>query len=122
MSKAQLWAGRIISTLVVLLFAMGIATGIKGGPQVTEGFARYGFQPSFLKTVLILEGISILLYAIPATSVLGAIVLTGYLGGAVCTHMRVGEAPTMAVVVAVLAWLGLWLREGRLHAVLPLRR
>lgn len=122
MSKAQLWTGRILSTLVVLPFLMGIAMAIKGSPQMTEGFVHYGFQPSMLKTVLLLECVSVFLYAIPATSVFGAILLTGYMGGAICTHLRLGEAVVVQTLLPILAWLGLYLREPRLRAVLPLRR
>jgi len=72
-------------------------------------------------TILTLESVCLVLYLIPATSVLGAVLLTGYLGGAVATHLRAGESPALAAVVGALVWVGLYLREPRLWELLPLR-
>jgi hypothetical protein len=69
----------------------------------------------------ILEVSCVVIYLIPATSVLGAIFLTGYMGGAICTHLRVGDPFVIQITLGVFVWLGLYLRENRLKGLLPLR-
>jgi hypothetical protein len=64
----------------------------------------------------------VILYVIPQTATLGAVLMTGYLGGAVVTHVRISDTPLNAIVVGVVAWLGLWLRDARLRSLLPLRK
>jgi hypothetical protein len=81
-----------------------------------------GYPPSANLLIPILEAICAVLYMIPQTSVLGAVLLTGYLGGATASHIRIGEAPIVPLVVAAFVWLGIYLREPRLRAVLPLRK
>ena len=71
--------------------------------------------------IIIVEVVCAVIYAIPQTSILGAILLTGYLGGAVSTHVRAGEPFFLALIVGVLVWLGLYLRDERLRALVPLR-
>jgi hypothetical protein len=87
-----------------------------------QGFKEMGYPDSLATPVTIVFLGSTLLYAIPRTSVLGAILLTGYFGGAIATHLRLGQ-PTFVVglSIAILAWLGIYLRDGRLRALLPLR-
>lgn len=70
----------------------------------------------------VLELACTVIYLIPATSVIGAILLAGYMGGAICTHWRVGDPFVIQIVLGVFAWLGLYLRDDRLKALLPLRR
>jgi hypothetical protein len=86
-----------------------------------QGFARYGYPERALLPIAIVELTCVILYAIPRTSVLGAILLTGYLGGATATHVRVGEPPIIAIIVGIVVWLGLYLRDQRLRALVPLR-
>jgi hypothetical protein len=124
-SKKGLWAGRILSGLVVFfLIPDGIIKFIKPAP-VVDAFAHLGLPLSISVTLGILLLLSTVLYAIPRTSVLGAILLTGYLGGAVATHLRVGDPLFSHVLfptyLGVLLWLGLYLREARLRALIPLR-
>ncbi len=88
---------------------------------VVEGFEHFGFEQSVLTPLGVVELFCVLLYVVPQTSVLGALLTTAYLGGATATHVRLGEAPTPAVVLGVLIWVGLGLREPRLRALLPLR-
>lgn len=121
-SKAALWTGRVISALIVIPMLLGIVFSLKGGPQIAEGFAHLGIPMSMLTTLIVLESLSVILYAIPATSMIGAILLTGYMGGAICTHLRIGEKPYIQALIAILAWLGLYLRDNRLHALMPIRR
>jgi len=116
------WAGRVVTALLVPLFLMGIVMMIKKDPQAIQGMMKLGWPASAVNTILTLEALSLVLYLIPRTAVLGAVLLTGYLGGAVATHLRAGESPALAVVVGVVVWLGLWLREPRLWELLPLRR
>jgi hypothetical protein len=124
-SKKRLWAGRILSGLLVLLLIPdAIIKFIKPAP-VVETFARLGLPLSMSVTLGILLLVCTVLYAIPRTSVLGAILLTGYLGGAVATHFRVGD-PLLSHILfptylGILLWLGLYLREERLRALIPLR-
>jgi hypothetical protein len=121
-SPKLLWTGRILSTLAVLPFLVGAAFTLKMPDKVAEGMAHYGFPAGFVHTIVGLELLCGLLYAIPATSVLGAILLTGYLGGAVVTHLRVGEPAYIPVIVGVIVWLGLYLRDPRLRQLVPFRR
>lgn len=116
------WAGRAVTALTLFPFAMSVFFSLAKPEMAAEGMVKAGWPPGSNATILPLMVGSVTLYLIPQTAVLGAVLLTGYLGGAVATHLRVGEAPTAAVVVGVLAWLGLWLREPRLRQLMPLRR
>jgi hypothetical protein len=118
----MLWAGRIISALPIpLLVFSGIMKLVKPAP-VAEGFVHLGYPESLALGIGILELLCTALYVIPRTSVLGAILLTGYLGGATATQVRIGEAFYAPVILGVLIWGGLYLRDARLHALLPWRR
>lgn len=90
--------------------------------QVVDGFQQMGYMDSLAVPLGIVELVCTLLYVIPQTAVLGAILLTGYLGGATATHLRVNEPFIAPVVVGVLVWLGLYLRDTRLRALAPLRK
>lgn len=122
-SKKKIWAGRIISTLVVLFLLLGSVMALMHPAGVQAEFAKYGYPPRFLPILGAVELVCAILYAIPRTSVVGAILLTGYFGGATATHVRVGEPQWIVpVVFGVVIWLGLLLREDRLGALLPFRR
>jgi hypothetical protein len=121
-SKKVLWAGRILSALpVLMLLFSGIMKLIKPAAVVQE-FARLGYAESLVVGIAILELGCTIVYVIPRSSVLGAILLTGYLGGATATHVRIGD-PSFFVptVLGVLIWGGLFLRDDRLRALIPLR-
>jgi hypothetical protein len=120
--KKVVWTGRVLSTLVTLPLAMSVIMKIKGGTQLEEGFAHLGLPMGMLSTLIVLEALAVILYAIPQTAVMGAIVLTGYMGGAICTHLRLGEPVVIQTLIPILAWLGLFLREPRLQSILPIRR
>jgi hypothetical protein len=115
------WIGRVISGLASLAFLMSAVMKLKGGPEMTEGMAHLGLPDSMVTPLAILELSCVTIYLIPPTAVLGAVLLTGYLGGAICTHWRVGDPFVVQIGIGVLIWLGIYLREGRLKAVLPLR-
>jgi uncharacterized protein YndB with AHSA1/START domain len=118
-SKGALWAGWIVSVLpVLLLLFSGVMKLVKPAP-VTEGFVHLGYPESLALGIGLLELVCTIVYLIPRTSVLGAILLTGYLGGATATHVRVGEPFYIPVVLGVLVWGGLYLRDGRLRALVP---
>ena len=115
------WAGRAISVLLSLLFAMSAFMKLKGGPEVTQGMAHLGLPESLIIPLAIVEISCVVIYLIPATSILGAILLTGYIGGAICTHLRVGDPFFIQIALGIFVWLGLYLRENRLKALIPLR-
>ncbi len=124
-SRKRLWAGRIVSALPALfLFADAIMKLVKP-PVVVQGTVKLGYPESVILGLGIVLLLSTLLYVIPRTSVLGAILLTGYLGGAVATHVRVGDPlfshVLFPVYVGVMIWGGLFLREDRIRALIPLR-
>jgi hypothetical protein len=121
-SKKRLWAGRIISALPVLLMVFGGVFGVLKPAVAMPGFVHYGYPERVFLPICILELACAVVYAIPRTSVLGAILLTGYLGGATATHVRVGDPLfLMPAVLGVLVWAGLYLRDDRLRALIPLR-
>jgi hypothetical protein len=114
--------GRVISGLVSLPFLLSAFLKLKDGPEVTKGIAHLGIPESLVLPLSILELTCVVIYLIPATSVLGAILLTGYIGGAMCTHWRVGDPFFLHIVLGILVWLGLYLRENRLKGLIPLRK
>jgi len=126
-SKKALWAGRILSALVIVFLAFDIVIKfVKPAPApVIEAFAHLGWALSVAPVLGVVLLMSTALYVIPITSVLGAILLTGYLGGAIATHLRVGDPLFSHVLfptyLGVLLWGGLYLREPRLRALIPLR-
>ena len=117
----KLWAGRIISAVPALMLLLsGIMKVIKAAP-VVQGFGHFGYPESVIVAIGILEIGSTVVYLIPRTAVLGAVLMTGYLGGATATNVRVGDAWIFPVVLGVLVWAGLFLRDERVRALLPLR-
>ena len=121
-SKPALWTGRVMSALPILLVLMSSIMKLMKLPGVVEGFARAGLAGHLILPVGIIELVCVVVYAIPRTSVLGAILMTGLLGGATVTTLRVGN-PTypMPVVLGMLAWGGLYLRDLRVRQLIPLR-
>lgn len=122
-SKGILWTGRILSALPVLfiLFASGIK--LVKTPAAIAGLVKAGYSASLLVPIGIIELGCVVLYVVPATSVLGAILLTALMGGATATLVRVGDPSIpFPIVVGILAWAGLFFREPRLRALIPLRR
>ena len=120
-SKGKLWTGRIISTLVVLFLLFDAVIKLMKIAPVVKAFAELGYPASLPVPIGILLLVCTLIYVIPRTSVLGAILLTGYLGGATATHVRAGQPFYFPILFGVLVWGGLYLRESRLHALIPLQ-
>ena len=110
-----------MSALPVLLLLSSAVMKFLKPASVVEGFAHLGYPESLALALGILELACTVVYVIPRTSVLGAILLTGYLGGATATHVRIGEPFFATVVVGVLVWGGLFLRDPRVRALIPLR-
>ena len=121
MGRHLIWGGRVISGLLACLLAMSAAMKLVGGREVIEGFARMGLPESLRVPLGVLELVCVLVYVVPATSVMGAILLTGYVGGTIVTHLRIGEPVVFQIALGLLVWLGLYLRESRLKSLLPLR-
>src|SRR3954451_18233663 len=123
-STTALWAGRIISALAVLFLIFdSVIKVLKLAPAV-EATTQLGYPESLVIAIGILELACLAVYVFPRTAVLGAILLTGYLGGAIATNLRAG-APAFNIVfpliIGALVWGGLFLREARLRALVPLR-
>jgi hypothetical protein len=123
-SKSALWTGRIISALPVLFLLMDSIMKFMKLPVVVETTVKIGYSETTIVPLGIVLLVSTIVYVIPRTAILGAILLTGYLGGAVATHVRIGEGwfpISFPIIVGVLLWGGLWLRDNRLRALIPLR-
>lgn len=124
-SRGKLWIGRILSGLTVLFMLFDVAGKlIRPAPApIADAFARLGFPLALATSIAILLLISTIVYAIPRTAVLGAVLLTGYLGGAVAIHLRAGSSTfetVFPVIFGVIAWAGLLLREPRTLELFPL--
>lgn len=125
-SKARLWTGRVFSAIAVLFLLFDGIAKVMRVPAVVEGTKKVGYPESSLVGIGCVLLVSTLLYALPRTSILGAILLTGYLGGAVATHVRIGDPlfshVLFPVYFGVVIWGGLVLRDARLLAFIPLRK
>lgn len=116
-----LWTGRIISAIPALLLVFSGVMKILKPPSVVQGFAHYGYPDTQMIGLGILEIACALVYLVPRTQVLGAILVTAYLGGATASNVRVGDrAVIVTVLLGVLIWLGLYLRDQRVRALVPL--
>jgi hypothetical protein len=122
-SKKMMWTGRVMSAVPVLLTLLGSVMKLVKVAPAMEGMARAGFAERLIVPIGMLELICIVVYLIPRTSVLGAVLFTGLLGGATVTNLRIGD-PTwpMPVILGMMAWGGLYLRDVRLRALIPLRK
>lgn len=120
------WAGYIISGLAVLFFLMDAVGKFVKPEVVVKTTTDLGYQESQIVTIGVILLACTILYVIPQTAVLGAVLLTGYLGGAVATNFRV-QAPLFGnvlfpVYLGIMVWLGLFLRDARIRELLPFRR
>lgn len=120
-SRALLWSGRILSGLVGALLLVSGSAKLVGAPEIDATFTHLGFSPSIGATIGVIELACVVLYLIPHTAMLGAILLTGYMGGVLVSHLRLDEPVIMPVVLGVVVWLGLFLRDPRLRRLVPLR-
>lgn len=125
-TKPMLWTGRILTALAALFLLFDGITHVMQVAPVAEAMNQLGYPANLALTIGIIQLICLLLYLVPPTSLLGAILLTAYLGGAVATNLRIG-APLFSnilfpVYVGLFIWGGLYLRDERLRALFPLRK
>ncbi len=120
--KTKLWLGRAITAIPILFLLFDSAIKLMNIPAVAESFKSLGFRTNLALELGILELVLIAVYLIPRTAILGAVLWTGYLGGAIATHLRLGNPLFSHILfplyVALPLWLGLWLRDARLRAAL----
>lgn len=120
-SRKRLWAGRVLSALAVLFLLFDAGIKLANAAPVAESFGQLGWPASLAAGLGILELVLLAVYLIPRTSILGAILWTGYLGGAIATHVRVGNPlfshVLFPIYIAALLWGGLYLRDGRLRSL-----
>ncbi len=122
-SKPMLWTGWIMSALPILLVLFGSVVKLMKTASVIEGFVHAGIPEHLIVPVGIIELICVVVYAIPRTAVLGGILMTGLLGGAIIINLRVSDpALPIPIVLALLVWGGLFFREPRMRQLIPLRR
>jgi hypothetical protein len=122
-NRKALWAGRIVSGLAAAFMAMDGMVKVLQLPVAVEGTVKLGYAPGIIFWLGLIQIAMLALYLFPRTAVLGAILWTGFLGGAIATHVRLGNPLFSHVLfptyVAAFLWCGLWLRDARLRAVLP---
>lgn len=117
------WVGRGLSALPILGMAMSAGMKLAHPPQVIEAFTgKFGYHQEALVVLGVVELLCVILYLIPRTAVLGAVLMTGYLGGAVATHVRVSDIFLAPLLLGVVAWGGLYFRDERVRNLLPLRK
>jgi len=126
-SKPARWTGRVLSGLVVVFLLFDGAVKLVPWPIVTETMDKIGYGSSeSLRTLGFITIACTVLYSIPPTSILGAILLTGYLGGAMASHVRIGSPlfthTLFGLYLGLMVWGGLWLRDGSLRDLIPWRR
>jgi hypothetical protein len=121
-SKAALWSGRIVSAIPAAMLLLTGALKLIHPPMLEEGFRRFGIPQEQMLGIGLLEIACTVLYVIPITSVLGSVLLTGYLGGAIMTGLRIGDSWALPLLIGVFVWGGLWLRNPRVSSLLPLVR
>lgn len=119
----MLWAGRVLSLWPIFVVLASATWKLTRNPWYVAEFGRIGWPTGALTSLALLQLACIVLYAIPPTAVLGAILLTGYLGGAIASYVRIGDLYPILVPLStsVIAWAGIFLRDERLRSLLPLR-
>ena len=121
----MIWAGWLLSVLAASVFVLSAYMKLTLQAGYVAEIERLGYSPDVLRGLALLQSGCLVLYLFPRTSVLGVVLLTGYLGGAIASYVRLGDnlfANTFQVSTALLLWGGLYLREERLWSLLPLRR
>jgi len=123
-SPTMLWVGRTLSALAILFLIFDGGIKLLNLAPAVEATTQLGYPASAVVMLGIIELVCLAIYGIPRSSVLGAILLTGYLGGAIATHVRFGSPLFSAIfplIIGALLWGGLFIREPRLRALVPLR-
>ena len=120
-SGKALWLSYVLSGLPVLALVLSAVMKFMQPPAVVQGFAHLGYGVSAAFTLGVLEVACTVVYLVPRTSILGAILLTGYLGGATASTFRVGDSWIAGVLLGIMLWAALFLREPRLRVLIPIR-
>ena len=122
--RSMVWTGRVLSLWPTFIVVLSATWKLTRNAWYVAEFTRIGWPESALPLLAFLQLASLALYLIPPTAVLGAVLLTGYLGGAIATYVRMGEPYPVLVPLStsLIAWAGIYLREERLRALLPVRR
>ena len=121
--KAMTWTGWVITVLIALLMTFSGTLKVLNPPDLAELFTgKFGYPGDVTLYIGIVEISCVVLYLIPQTAILGAVLLTGYLGGAIATHVRIHDSFLGPAMIGVFVWLGLFLRDPRVRALLPIRR
>jgi hypothetical protein len=116
-------AGYVVSGAIVLMMLMSATMKLTGNAEIVELMTtKFGFTKEAVFTIGILELACVVLYAVPRTTVLGAVLFTGYLGAAIAAHVRVADPFTTPLILGCVAWLGVFLRDERVRNLVPLRR
>jgi hypothetical protein len=116
------WVGWLLTVLSGLALCASAYFKVSNHEMVTKGFPELGYDVKLAFAIGVVELVCALLYLIPQTAVLGAILVTGYLGGAVATHVRLDQPFTSPIIIGALVWGGLFLRDSRIRALVPFRR
>jgi hypothetical protein len=124
-NRAALWTGRVLTGIAVLFLTFDTVIKLVAAPEAVAGTTELGYPAGVLRMLAIIELVCLALYLVPRTAVLGAVLWTGYLGGAIATHVRV-ENPLFThvlfpIYVAALIWGGLWFRDARVRGMLGAR-
>src|ERR1700682_556166 len=114
-NKKAIWAGRVVSILAALPFVFSAVMKLIVHPEVVKGMSHLGLPESLIRPLGVIELLCVVIYLVPQTSVLGAILFTGYVGGTIITHLRVGEPVYLNIILGLLICLGLYLRRPRLR-------
>ena len=115
--RLQLWAGHLASALAAFMLLSSAAMKITAAPETVAEFSRLGYGADMLLVLAILEIGCVGLYLVPYTQFLGAVLTTGYLGGAVATHVRIGDPFVIPLAIGLLVWAGLSLRSRRIRTL-----
>jgi hypothetical protein len=122
----SIWTGRILSALVVVILLANAAVNLFAPQLLKAEMAAVGFPVELAPVLAMLMLLCAAAYAYPRTSVLGAILVTGFFGGAICLHLRIGEIGSLpqlvCLVIGLMAWAGLFLQDANVRAILPVRR
>jgi hypothetical protein len=122
-SKKLFWTGWVLSAVPIFMMLLSAIMKFAKPPSVVQGFERFGYQQNMIPVIAVLELCSIVIYAVPRTAVLGAILVSAYLGGAIATSVRIGDPSWFApMLLAMFAWAGLYARDIRLRSLLPFRK
>ena len=121
-SKKLVIASYVFTVLSAAVFVMSAAMKFSSKPEVIQNFASLGFSQNLIAPIGVIEVLCLVLYLIPRTSILGAVLVTGYLGGALCTHLRAGQSVLAPLVIGVFVWAGVYLRTPTLRALIPFKK